>query len=171
MILAGMSGWVDSLLEVDLSSAHQELHCQHCCTVMEERSGHGCWEIVQRLYQNRNPDSAGYIHPAIQKTMFKILFSWSQNSFLDSCAERMSNGRWGEPEHRILGLWESWNPILTTSHQRPQSKLPLKDSFQFYSKFVSIFTIFTFHCQTGKGCVCVCQLLRKARGPINQVEQ
>ena len=103
--------------------------------------------------------------------LFKILFSWSQNSFLDSCAERISNGRWGGPEHRILGLWERCNPTLTTSHQPPQSKLPLKDSFQFYSKFVSIFTIFTFHCQTGKGCVCVCQLLRKARGPINQVEQ
>ena len=64
--------------------------------------------------------------------LFKILFSWSQNSFLDSCAERMSNGRWGEPEHRILGLWEV-QP--NTDHQPPTA--PIQTSSQ---RLISIFT-------------------------------
>ena len=85
--------------------------------------------------------------------LFKILFSWSQNSFLDSCAERISNGRWGGPEHRILGLWERCNPTLTTSHQPPQSKLPLKDSFQLLLQIRINIYIITFHCQTVFVCV------------------
>ena len=64
-------------------------------------------------------------HPAMQNfwlLFFKILFCWSRNSFLDPCAERISNGRGAAPEHRILGVQpntdQPTHPIQT-SFQKP----------------------------------------------------
>ena len=57
--------------------------------------------------------------------------------------------------NRNTGSWDSGrcNPILTTSHQRPQSKLPLKDSFQLLLQVRINIYIITFHCQTVFVCV------------------
>ena len=71
--------------------------------------------------------------------------------------------------HRNTGSWEGEQPNTDqpTDPIQTSSETPISGCVQFPFQFLIDINIITFHCQTGKGCVC--QLLTKARGPINQV--
>ena len=120
-----------------------------CCIVqhtiaIEERSGHGCWEILQRLYQHRNPDPAKFV--PFSKWRLEI-------AFLILLLGESPTVVW----HRNTG---SCNPTLTNDQPTPIQTSSESHIWGWCSMFIQISLRFNklvhiFHCRAGRG-VCVC---------------